>query len=191
MHIECDENHIYRVDGVVRFGINEILHGAGLVDTKFFTEFGRDRGRAVHKAVELYELGTLDENTIDPDIVGYVDAWKSYRSKVGISVLWQERKLYSPAYLFCGTPDLLGIIKKENVLVEIKTGAPQPYTALQMAAQKHLVEINFEIKIKHRYEVELMENGNFKQIEHTDKSDEQVFIALVVAQQWKKKAGLL
>ena len=68
------EKHEYRYDGVKVPGVGGILAAVGGVDTKWFTAEGRERGTAVHRAMELLVKGQLDWSSVDPRIIGYVDA---------------------------------------------------------------------------------------------------------------------
>ena len=60
--IQFDEAaHVYTVAGVERPSVTQILKDAGLIDTTWYTDEARQRGRAVHLAAQF-----LDED----DLIG-------------------------------------------------------------------------------------------------------------------------
>ena len=76
-----ESDHSYWFDGIRVPGVSEIIEGAGLTDPnaqKYYTKFHADRGTAVHKACELYDKGILDEDSLDPEVVGYLEAYKKF-----------------------------------------------------------------------------------------------------------------
>ena len=82
--------HTYKTDDVVRPGVTTILKKARLIDTDapWFDEYSRDRGTAVHLACELWDLGTLDESTLDPVLVPYLDGWRLFMAETG--AVWDD-----------------------------------------------------------------------------------------------------
>lgn len=104
------EKHIYYVDGIPKPGVNEIMRIVGLnKDWSGVDTFYRDRGTAVHKAINLHLMGTLDPDSVDPVVVKpYLDqfiAWHKANPSAGL--IFSERPLYSEAGDFCGTVDLI------------------------------------------------------------------------------------
>ena len=92
-----------------------------------------ERGTAVHKATELYDLGTLDPDSVDPQIEGYVQAWIKYREDYQFEPSSIELKAYHPVYLYAGIIDRLGVSRYGNTLLDIKSGEPTKSDKLQIA----------------------------------------------------------
>lgn len=108
--IELDpETHVYKVNGVVKPGANQILKAVGLSkDWSGVDPFYRDRGIAVHSAINLFLRGELDEESLDPVIVPYFNQFKEWLSEnEAAGLLLTERPLYSERLDFCGTIDLI------------------------------------------------------------------------------------
>lgn len=103
-----DEHHIYYGRGEMLPSVTQIPKRAGMAgvfDT--LDPWYATRGQAVHKATELYDLGTLDEDSIDPAISPYFDAYKRFRADTDITIKDVEKRLWCPKYRFAGTIDRL------------------------------------------------------------------------------------
>lgn len=124
------ENHIYKLNGVVIPSVTNCL------PYNFFgndTEYSRERGQLVHSCIELYNMNNLDEESLDPVLVPYLDGYKKFIAENG-------------------TP---------KGLWDIKSGSPQPAEELQLAGYALLVregltadgkkaEQTFEVPLYHQ-----------------------------------------
>lgn len=125
-YIELSDEHEYFVDGELKPSVTQILKHAGLVDTTWFTEFGRWRGSAVHKATMYFDQGDIDRRTLDPIVKPFVSDWADFRKKTGFTPTMIEEKRYDHIYDYCGTFDRVGYFAGEkpedaNVLIDLKT----------------------------------------------------------------------
>lgn len=104
------EKHQYFWHGERVPGVSEILKETGQAkDWSLIDPFYRDRGVAVHKAVELFITGRLDEDSIDPVILPYCNqfkAWVQTQPMFG-GLLLTESPMYSETRNFAGTIDLI------------------------------------------------------------------------------------
>jgi hypothetical protein len=82
------------------------------------------RGSHIHKATELYDLGTLDEESVDPLISGYLESYKLLCKKYSPEEI--EISAYDPIYGYCGTLDRPDI--------DLKSGAPAKWHKIQAGA---------------------------------------------------------
>ena len=163
--MEFDEaTHTYFVNGEVVLSVMQILKEAGLVDTTWFTEFGRWRGSAVHKATHYSDEKDIDCRTLDPIVRPFVADWKQFRKDTGFTPTMIETPFYDSLYGFCGTPDRRGYFlggnpKDSNELIDIKTypGGKAPWWArYQLAAYGRLCDPR---RIFRRYAVVLTGHG--------------------------------
>jgi predicted transcriptional regulator of viral defense system len=99
------ETHTYYVNGEVVPSVTQVLHAAGIIDTQWFTEFGRWRGSAVHKATHYFDEGDMDRRTLDPIVKPFVADWKEFREKTKFTPTMIEKPYYDATYGYCGTPD--------------------------------------------------------------------------------------
>ncbi|MHB8371034.1 MAG: PD-(D/E)XK nuclease family protein [Leptospirales bacterium] len=154
------EAHVYTVNGKVLPSVTEILSKLGFIDTKWFTEESRERGTVVHKICEMYDIGTLDEESVDPRLSGYLEAWKDFSIKM--EFVWTHIEHKMASRLFAGTCDRVGIDRKgKTFLLDIKTGKyPSMWIGWQLAAYRTLLEAE-GIRIDEQASVHLSEDGTF------------------------------
>lgn len=165
-YIELDpETHTYYVDGEPEIGVTSVLHANGLIDDRWYTEYGRWRGSAVHKATHYFDDGDIDRRTLDPAIKPFVADWKKFRDDTGFTPTLIEVPLYDPLHRYCGTPDRVGYFgwnkesKDSNVLLDLKAypnGQIPEWVRYQMAAYGRLVDPK---KVFHRFAVQLTGDG--------------------------------
>ena len=163
--LEFDEaSHRYFVDGEIKLSVTQILKEAGIVDTQWFSEFGRWRGSAVHKATQYWDEGDYDRRTSDPIVKPFVADWVAFRKATGFTPTMIEQTFYDPIYDYCGKPDRRGYFlggkpENSNELIDLKTypGGKAPWwTRLQLAAYGRLLD---PARIFRRYAVVLTGNG--------------------------------
>lgn len=135
--ITLDTDHIYRVDGVVRPSVTQILERAGLVDYNFLPPSVRtmalERGAAVHLATQLYDEHDLDWDSI-PGLVPYVEAWGAAVQHYEFEFTAIEQRGYNDRYGFCGTLDRLARNHSGDWIIDIKCGEAPWWVRLQLAA---------------------------------------------------------
>lgn len=107
-----EPDHSYFLDGVRLPSVTQILQAEGFIDTRFYEDYDRERGRIVHLATHYDDLGELDEDSLDPVIVPYVEAWRSFKRESGFIVEASEVSLASKTYGYCGTMDTRGRFPK-------------------------------------------------------------------------------
>lgn len=116
--------------------VTEVIKLAGCLPefTVADIQWHMDKGSAAHHATALHDLGTLDESTVDPAIVGYLTAWKKFREDAKYTPVFIERPLLHSLYGYCGTLDRDGL--------DIKTGSPAPWHILQASSYRELMRDN-------------------------------------------------
>jgi len=174
--------HSYKVQGVRFPSVTEIIADMGLYgDTSYFTDYCRERGHFVHRIIEWHLAGELDEDTIDPALQGYFDAWLRFEKEAQYVGDACEKAMADMTHRFAGTIDLIGHLNGHYTVVDVKTGGPSPAHALQTAG--------YSILLKHpgvrRFSLHLKGDGNYKLIAHKDRQDSQVFMAALALWYWK------
>lgn len=181
--VQFDEvSHTYTVSGVKYPSVTQIISNMGLYgDTSFFTDYSRDRGSFVHKIIQWHLSNELDEATIDPVLQPYFDAWLKFEKEAAYVSDVCEKAIANETYRFAGTIDHIGHLNGYFCLIDVKTGAHNPATAIQLGG--------YEILVKHpgikRYELQLMDTGNYKLTEHKNRQDRDIFIAALALYYWK------
>lgn len=133
--VTIDENHVYRVKGRIVEGTTTVLRRAGLIDARWFTPEGRERGRIVHKIAELEDRGVLELSSIDPRLVGYAEAYRKFKRETRFRPFLIEWRFHDRVLDVCGTLDRLGEAFDDDVLlVDIKTGDVEEWVGLQLVS---------------------------------------------------------
>ena len=123
-----DETHTFTVNGKPLPSVTQVLRHEGIIpDMRFVTEYGLLRGQYVHRATELFDLGTLDEDTIDGEIRPYLDCYKAFLGDYQGKILHIERRLYHPQWLYAGIVDRVSEDKDCHVLY-LHPKKSRPYT---------------------------------------------------------------
>jgi len=174
--------HIYTVEGGRFPSVTQIISDMGLYgDTSYFTEYCRERGSFVHQIIKYHVDNELDESTIDPALQGYFDAWRRFESEAQYIGDVCEHLLADQTYRFAGTIDHLGHLNGYPCVIDVKTGAMSPATALQLAG--------YEVLQKHpgirRFGLQLTADGKYKLKEYKDRGDRGVFLAALAIHWWK------
>jgi len=183
--ITCDANHVYRDDAGVRIpGVTETLAAAGVIDSRWFDDYSRDRGSLVHDACALYDKNDLDILALDVVLQPYVAAWITFLHDSGFDPGLIERVVHNPAHNYAGKLDRTGRMAGCNWVLDIKTGKPQAWTAIQTAAYAGCL-----LGAPHRASVELMDDGNYRPTEYKDRSDWAVWLSCLAIANWKHNHG--
>ncbi len=189
------EKHEYYVDGKSVPGVTQLLGAlydlSGIPNAVL--EFARERGSAVHKACELWDLGTLDEDSVDTTVQPYLDAWKKFVFETGFETEYIEQRLSSTNHmLYAGTLDRAGRMTKlkdnrqQKAVIDIKAVAKvAPVTGVQLAAYENLLLNNNYVSTL-RYAVQLLPNGTYKLHEFYGTQDWGCFVAQYTTYQWRK-----
>jgi hypothetical protein len=101
--------HIYRDElGFNLPSVTQILSSEGFINTQWYTEHGRDRGAMLHLACHYDDISDLDEQSIDPQIKPFLDAYRRFKTESGFTVQQSEIPMCNLKYKFAGTPDKIG-----------------------------------------------------------------------------------
>ncbi len=137
-----EAEHTYWIEGQRLPGFSEIAKAERWVDDSFYTEEARDRGSAVHDAGLLLLQGMLNFGALDKRWKGYLLSLADALGELEIEPILVEIPLASRSFRFAGKFDLLARIRKAIWLIDIKTGGPQDWHSLQLAAYHILLAEN-------------------------------------------------
>ena len=177
------EKHEYRRNGLIVPSVTQILEQVGISDFSGIPteilEYAKIRGTMVHKATALDDEGYLDEESIDPVIMPYVEAWRKFKEEFSFVPIMIERMIYHPVFGYCGTLDRTGNIEEDfekEVILDIKSGVVHiGAVGPQTAAYEEALRNELGGKKRCRYAVKLMDDGNFKLIQCANTLDFEVF----------------
>ncbi|HQQ75732.1 MAG TPA: hypothetical protein PLB01_00120 [Thermoanaerobaculia bacterium] len=171
MELVLTPDHRYILNGRHIPGTTEPLVGLGLLDTRYFTEFARERGRAIHAAIHYHLTGGVDWATVDPRFVKYVEAALRFIDDANFTPHGVEVVKASEHYGFGGTLDTYGIGFGELILPDWKSGFLGEITGLQLAAYELLLGVEAR-----RMAVQLRPDGTYKKTDFTKRQDRPRFL---------------
>lgn len=179
------ERHAYILDGRVIPSVTQILTAEGIINGQWYTEDGRRRGGHVHLALRYLDEGRLDEDSVTDEVRPYLEAWGRFLSETGFICLQIERPFVCEALGYAGTPDRVGWMDGGKILsvIDIKTGSPEPWHALQTAAYA----VGIGKRMAKRWSVYLRNDGNYRLVQYQDIDDINAWIGLVSIRNWKQK----
>lgn len=171
-------------------GITKVLALGGVTDFGFVQENDLFRGSEVHRIISLAAKGTLDRKTVPKEWRGYLAARDAFVRETGYVTLKTEQRVENKSLGVRGRIDDFGLLHGRRTLVEYKTGAIQPATALQLALGGHLLESACWFG---RYAVQLRADGsytvkNYPAMEWA--ADVATALACVRVAMWKMKHGM-
>lgn len=176
--------HTYTLDGQPVPSVTTILKDMGFIDTTWFTDYGRHRGKLVHRIIHWHLTRELEEETVDDALMGYFEAWRRFESETGFVSTETEKPLASEIWRFAGTPDHIGYFQKRDgrdSVIDVKSGAVSPSTPLQLSG--------YEILHGHtlkRFGLQLKEDGRYSLKEFKDRQDAQIFKAALACWWFQK-----
>lgn len=187
--IEFDEaKHEYTVGGIVRPSVTQILRAVGIlrfgaVGQELHNEVAMARGRAVHRATELLDLGRLDWVTVNDSIMPQVLAYQDALEAFGLKPIpeYIERRVFHPVHGYAGTIDRLYLSSPGRcpILADIKTGESVPkHAAIQTAAYAMaLLASGLPYRNLSRIIIQLREDGSFSVVPCDGYRDEQIWLS--------------
>lgn len=193
MPIALDESTHTYWDGKQKYdSVTDILKYLGLSrNYAGISSFYAERGKAVHKAVELIDKGTLDESTVTETIRPYVAAYRKFLRESEYKPHRWEIRLGHPLLRFAGTIDKVGYLPKLGLGIgDIKTtdGTVDPSTEDQLCAYEVLWNENFpDLPILWRYAIQLKSNGDYALITRWSRTPLEDWLSIMTVYRKKQK----
>ncbi|MDP2317499.1 MAG: hypothetical protein Q8P41_31735 [Pseudomonadota bacterium] len=188
-----EDVHRYRLDGEVIPGITSVLKRAGMIEDGFYSTEARDRGTAVHLAIQYLLEGCLAFETVDPSLLGYVEAFQRFVTESGIEFLERPELLVGSETLRYATlVDGVGRIGRQVYVLNWKSGAAEPFHPVQAAGEAiAYVEAYGAASIwtLGRAALYLGNDGRYSFHEHKRKGDLDDFRAAVRVAHWNEQHG--
>lgn len=169
------ESHTYLNDGIIRPSVSQILRST--LFPKMYQDVPKEIienasrfGTNVHKAIET----GCSEGLRFTEGLAYKE-WLKLKEEQVITPIHQEL-LMAYKYDYCGTIDMIGTIRSEAVIIDIKTTAKlnTEYLSWQLAFYKYAYEYTVKEKLEKAYCVWLPKRKIGQLIEIEIKSKEEV-----------------
>lgn len=130
-----EEGHRYFIGEKEIPGVSAVLQASGIVDSRWYKPDSGHKGQMVHRACTLHDQNILNHETVDDEIVGYLDAWESFLFDTGAEIIGMEYIIGDAALGYAGRADRK--IKLPNLIppmvLDLKTGAAAEWHKLQVA----------------------------------------------------------
>ena len=132
-HLEFDEEkHLFTYKGVRVPSVTQILKDLGYL-SPFYTKEGRERGKKVHEATELFDLGRLDWDSVHK-IKPYVRSYQQFLKRHKVTILGVELEVFNKELWYAGILDRYAEVDEEYCLLSLKTGKYEWWHDLQETA---------------------------------------------------------
>ena len=156
-----------------------------LGDTRHFTDYARDRGTAVHKATELYDLGDLDMESVDPAVLPRLTQYQRFIEEVQPQIFATEHRLQS-VLGYTGTVDRVLRINGRDGVLDIKPPNKSPWHGVQLAAYANLAAEYKLVTHGTRWNLYLGDSA-WNLVERQDPDDWRVFLNCLSVANWKRR----
>ena len=183
--IQRDENWNYISGRRLYPGVTNILKAEGIIDDTWYNEEATYRGEMVHKITELIDKGKGDcflDSEIFKDLEPYTQAYQRFLNENKIDYFEIETKFVNETYGLGGTPDRIGTLNLKGTLIDIKTGNPEKWHGIQLAAYALLIA---DPKIK-KFGLYLKPNGKYKFEPYNDTKYLDLFLSALTLYKWKE-----
>ena len=196
MRLDFDPvGHEYRLNGAIVPSVTQLLRpliedALGRIPPAIL-ERKTAIGRAVHLATELIDAGSLDESSVDPSCLGYLDAYREFLSDESPVWAMSETPLAHPTWRYAGTLDRFGELRGNDCTVDIKTVLElHPSIGVQTAAYDLLRQhAHGTDKPAARFALQLKPGGTYSLHEYKDPNDLRVFMSLLSIHHWRSRHG--
>ncbi len=179
-----DADHTYTLEGRKLSGVTTMLQNCGIINNRFYTEAGAENGKRRHYLCELYDKDNLNWETIGEADYPYLEGWTKAREEMKIEIQGIEVGAYHPLLFYAGRVDRLVLIDGKPYIIDIKTGAINKATELQLILYGMMFTYNGErAGLKTIY---LQKNGKYKPRE-ARYEDERFAMSAIRVEQWKNR----
>lgn len=171
-----EDGHVYKFKGVVVPSVTAVLQQLQYLQgipwdvLQAAAEFGTH----VHQACHLYNQNDLDESSLDPALVPYLNQYKRFLHDTGFIVQGSEILVYNEIARYAGQLDFTGNFRGTTWVVDIKSGVVPSTVGAQVAAYQAALPV--AARPKRRACLQLMID-DYKFIEQKDVSDISLFIS--------------
>jgi hypothetical protein len=191
--IERTADHEYMCDTVRLPHVTGVLKASGVVDARWYTHYARQRGLAVHVACDLIDEDNLDADSVDPRLVGYLDAYLKFLNEHNPAYQFSEELVYSNLYRYAGTLDRAGVVETYPcpLVIDLKTGDPGRAVRLQLSGYAQALREQTG-KMWRRASLWLRPDGTYRwqvydQDPHLYREDLNAYLAALTLLRWMNR----
>lgn len=116
-----EDTHQYFKDDLELPSVTTILKEIGCIDTTWFRPEHAERGKHIHKMIELYENDELDWGSAE-EYLPYLEKWIEFKGENEVEVQQTEVITYHPEFMYAGTIDWIGEVNGRPAIIDFKSG---------------------------------------------------------------------
>lgn len=182
-----EEGHKYLLEGVQIPSVTQVLPYNYNGDF----EYARQKGIYVHKAIELYNKDILDEDSLDPALIPYLDAYKLFLEQNTLEGIYDIKSGSSHP---CTSLQLAGydLLKEEGIAVNV---CELPAFEIQGYHKTYLFAGTIDILAEGKgvSALYLKDKGTYKLEPHNKelRKNKQIFLSFLTTWKWRKERRLL
>ena len=184
--------HEYRVGGILTPSVSQILKANGLMENFRHSETALNNGTAIHRALELHDLGKLDESSLDPRLKKCIDLWEKFKREIGVAVIIGIEERVHFGVLYAGTIDRrVSLMNGHKAIIDFKSGNPQRWAGLQTAPYALAADLEHHKDYERFCAKVHWDNDRIYYTPHNDSTDFNTFMAMATVYHYKKNNGYL
>ena len=176
------DTHTYTVNGEDYPSLHRILEEFGLIDTWWYKPEYANRGKAIHELTALIDREVITIDDVD-EYKGHCEAWLQFKQDFKLEIIDIEKPVIYEIYKYACTPDRTCIIKGKYAIPDIKSGTPEDWHGIQMAAQAMATGLDDAIL----YGVYLKENGKYKPVPYQRSKYQNIWMSALTLYHYKRK----
>jgi len=200
--------HVYKLYGRRLESVTEVLAENGWINSDWFRPIHSLRGVRAHlycqwvdegeDKASVFKIAAADKgfdfgqgfepywpDAPEQGLDGCLESWIKFREWMRFDVLDNETPLYHPKMLYAGTPDRRASYARGQIILDLKTGGPEPWNGFQLAAYAGLY---LEANAFRRFGVYLQSDGaRAITKEYDDYSDFSIFSAMLACTRARAK----
>lgn len=185
-----EQDHTYKLNGVLIPSVSTLLDP--LYDFRFVSqenlEKARKKGKAIHRTIELYEKGTLDQDTLHPFLASCLKQWIDFKQVMGYVASISEHMVHSDQFGYAGTLDGGGKMGDFEMLLDVKSGSKyEPHKLQTMGYKIAAVERKILSESCKRGSIYIDHDSWDFEYHHDEGGDRAAFLSLLTIHKWRQK----
>jgi hypothetical protein len=150
-------------------------------------EAARIRGQHVHEACDLFDRDELDWQSLDLQLVPFVEAWRNFLHESGAVVIASEVRVVHAQLGYAGSPDKVLSWGKRIVVPDLKATAIVPRTVgAQTAAYAQAYQAMHGCRVPDRYCIHL-KDGKYTTHPRRSPTDWTLFLSALNCHNFKEQ----
>ena len=151
-------------------------------------ELARVRGTALHAATHMDDEGDLDDASVDDAVRPYLEQWRKFRAELQPVIVGIEEEVRHEGLRYVGHLDRRVVMAGREGILDIKSGAEQPWHRLQLSGYSHAVKCKGGLPP--RWAVYLTPEAYTLKRFDDDHSDWSAWVAAISLYHWRQRHGV-